>query len=69
MNTAKVISKHVVPMGGFVLVGQTEVPFEPAQFEDDAWDIQMKQDAEAGKFDELAERARAHRRAGRMKPI
>ncbi|MBP8111686.1 MAG: hypothetical protein KAY00_05020 [Agitococcus sp.] len=70
MNTAKVISiKDVVPMGSFVLVGQTEVPFEPAEFEDDEWDCQMKRDAEAGKFDALAERARAHRRAGRMKPI
>jgi hypothetical protein len=70
MNTAKVISiKDVVPMGSFVLVGQTEVPFEPAEFEDDEWDCQMKRDAEAGKFDALAERALEHYRAGRVTDI
>ncbi|MBL0229456.1 MAG: hypothetical protein IPP76_01160 [Moraxellaceae bacterium] len=70
MNTAKVISiKDVVPMGSFVLVGQTEVPFEPAEFEDDAWDIQMKQDAKAGKLDALGARALEHYRAGRVTEI
>ena len=56
-------------MGSFVLVGQTEVPFEPAEFEDDEWDCQMKRDAEAGKFDALAERALEHYRAGRVTDI
>ena len=44
-------------------------PFEPAEFEDDAWDIQMKQDAETGKLDALIGRALAHRSAGRMKEL
>lgn len=47
----------------------TSSSFEPAEFEDDDWDRQMKSDAESGKLDALVERALAHRHAGRMKEI
>ena len=36
---------------------------------DDAWDIQIEQDAKAGKLDILANRAREQRRAGGMTEI
>ncbi len=36
---------------------------------DDAWDKQIEQDAQAGKLDVLANRAREQRRAGRMTEI
>ena len=35
----------------------------------DAWDKQLANDAESGKLDILANRAREHRRAGRMTEI
>ena len=37
--------------------------------EDDAWDAQMRADAEAGKLDKLAEKALEDYRAGRTKEL
>ncbi|MEQ1862195.1 MAG: hypothetical protein ABMA13_19945 [Chthoniobacteraceae bacterium] len=39
------------------------------RFEDDAWDRQMKADAEAGKFDEMHRQAIEDLRAGRCVPL
>ena len=36
---------------------------------DDAWDFQMRADAEAGKLDKLAEKALENYRAGRTKEL
>jgi hypothetical protein len=39
------------------------------EFQADLWDRQMEADAKAGKLDKLAEKALAHHRAGRTRPL
>jgi hypothetical protein len=36
---------------------------------EDQWDRQIAQDAKSGKLDKLADQARAHYKAGRVKPL
>jgi hypothetical protein len=39
------------------------------EFQADLWDRQMEVDSNAGKLDELADKALAHHRAGRTRPL